>query len=378
MRRCFLCISLLLLLVPSAAAQERKPLRGLDWGENLTTAIQRARKGQVPLLLFFRDDFGHDYAYKAARKASLELRNLPSTDEPARSDRRSIRAEERRRRRTRNYERREDYALKRLRRLWRWRKFEDELFRDPEVMATCRAFERVRIDLGASTSERMVALALQLKVLSREDVNRRVDALVYPPRIRKLRLRDRVWEYVDPGDKKYYSNLTPLSDDQFKPRGVVTGGTVRQIVLDARKLLADERTTIVITSDAGEILFSSARELTKPQFLQAVELALSPYRHWHQAKKLLAGKDERGALPHLAAVVEQEPKVKRLVEWAKLALAPIEKKALILLQSANEQLKAGRKAEALAQFEKLRALNYDKISAEIAKQTEEGLAQAGK
>jgi len=351
---------------------------GLGTDSQVIAAIQRARKGEAPLLFFFRDDFPHEYAYKMAAKAVLEITNLPAPESPPSSDTRRSRTEERRLRTTRDYEKREDYALRRLSRLWRWRKFEEELFRDPEVMSTCRVFERVRVDLGTSASERAVAFALELKVLSPEDVDRRVEALAYPPTIRKLRLQNRIWEYVDPSGNKYYTHLRPLSSDKFQPSRAVTGQTVKQIVLDARNLLAEERTAIIVTSADGEILFSSRSALTKPQLLQAVDLTLGPYKHWHEAKKLLAKNDEAGALPHLASIVEEEPQVKRLVEQVKLVLAPIEEKALVLLQAANEELKAGRKPEALEQFKNLKEQNYDKLSAQIAKQIEAGLAEAAK
>ncbi len=378
MRWHLLGMLLVILVIPLAAAQERKPLRGLDWSDSFPVAIRRARSGETPLLFFFRDDFPHDYAYKMARKGSLAITNLPATEGPSSSDRRRIRTEERRLRTSRDYERREDYALRRLARLWRWRTLEGELFRDPEVMRTCQVFERARIDLGTSASERAVALALELKVLSQKDIDRRVDALVYPPEIRKLRLQRGLWEYVAPGGSKYYTHLPPLSDDKFKPTRAVTGETVKQIVLDARKLLAEERTAIVVTSDQGEILFSSKSTLTKPQLLQAVAHTLGPYKHWHEAKKLLSKNDEAAALPHLASIVEEKPKVKRLVELARRVLAPIEKNALVLLETANQELKAGRKAEALEQFKQLKEQNYDKLSAQIANQIEAGLAAAGK
>jgi hypothetical protein len=148
--------------------------------------------------------------------------------------------------------------------------------------------------------------------------------------------------------------------------------------VNGRRLLDSERSAIVMVSGDGEILYSSKGIPAKPQSLKAAEHALSPYRHWYEAKKLLTGKDEAGALPHLAAIVGEKPEVKSLTEQAKRLLAPIEKKALVLLEAANEELKAGRKDEALSQFEKLKGQNYDQLSAQIAQQIEEGLAQAGK
>lgn len=296
----------LCLCAPGVWAQRYQPAQ-IGWFDDVQRGFATARQQGLPVVLYVRDLFGQGYVDQQANVLRQQM------------------------------------ARSRAR--WRWQRYEQDFFTQPEVAQTVAPFVRARLTVGYQRlDDRTRNLLLSSGALTDVDLAWRTRLLDEPYK--------RVGSHVDALGNVVYD---------FEPAATLD------------ELLTREATCLVVLSGRGEPLYRFLHLEPTPQaFATQLEKVLAPYRALAEGRANLVGGRVEAALANFRALTDsREPLPDEVRQAAQRELDALAQRATQTLTEADRYLTRKDYERAWTRLASLEKQGLTKVTQPVAAKFQE-------
>jgi hypothetical protein len=265
-------------------AQRYQPAQ-VGWFDDVQRAVATAQQQGLPVVLFVRDLFGQGYAEYNDYRVGFIMESLLQ-------------------------------QMQRSGARWRWQRYDEDLFTQPEVAQAVAPFVRARLTVGYQRlDDRTQNLLLTTGVLSDVDLAWRSRLLDAPYK--------QAGSYIDAAGHVVFN---------YEPATTID------------ELLARERSALVVLSGTGQVLYrfppaSAQAEPTVGELTKELQKLLAPYRTLAEGRANVVGGRVEAALTNFHSLIDsKEPPPDEVRQAAQRELDALIQRATQVMTEAEKLL----------------------------------------